>query len=604
MVPDEKVKLGNTDKLKKWWGSHGATFQILCLIIGLVVINILLFVFVFRPSYQKINNELIVISTLTLPNQIWEFLKSDGFRVVTTLFLLPIFTLFISDRFKVKERMEENILKRNEEKKQIVYNAIKQTQNNWADITNLSSSLRYYSGEIPIEDIRLGLDNYSVKLREVKNTWNLVFDKLSEFQTSVEYVKLLEKPIYVFYSFVSTVAQHVHEDSLNYRIDKNKEPSTKDIIDKVSYQHVPRKDTLKHPFFFNKELIKYQYTLGVVQTTINNIFYNSILTILKNYVDYVFGDVKEHNVASDSIIDNLDNLERLYVDLVEIEGEYNPVFSSILFPIENIQCEGGNSNENQCKENCRKIQRLFDSGVERLKYPNKKREKKIVYDELRKCPEFKKLYKLHSDMGHHKRMYAISFPYSEKCMEELVKYLDFQEAARDLIEQAEGMIFNIYSEKNFSLTYPFIWQKDNSKNNFNILKSVSIALFNILQKFLDKDYCSKYGILSYKNVLCGYIGYKKINKDYIYPNNNFLNKYKNEIERNLKPKEIDKDGFRVSSICNERKDTSDVSEPCYKDRKLIINQQDAYFLELTVSKHYYEDHKEYIDKTMDSFKLS
>ena len=86
------------DKIKEFWNNYKIWIALILLVFALIVVNFLLF-----RIYENANPDASFWILL------WNFLSSDGFKVVTISFLLPIFLLLTEIIFKVKERDDAKI---------------------------------------------------------------------------------------------------------------------------------------------------------------------------------------------------------------------------------------------------------------------------------------------------------------------------------------------------------------------------------------------------------------------------------------------------------------------------------------------------------------
>lgn len=343
-----------------------------------IVINVSLFVIYLFLTNQNLSYESLM-----------NYLSSKGFLIITVNFLAPILLSIIT--FTVQQQE-----KRIEEKKDIIYDGINKTQEMWRDLLELASEIRYYHNEKPIEEIRLKLDAFRVTIREVKNIWDLYFYNLEGLQPkNSDYLFLLKKPIYVLYGSANTVAQLIHDNPILFE-------------EILSLERIKQKEKCE------KEKRAYQFALGIIQTNINNIYHDSILNILKNYVDIEYGDRKSKKSAEKRIRDHLNYLYMHYNELLRIEIDYNKVFSYL--------------------DNPRDIQSCFDYVEGWVRYENNRPNIKVKPEH---CHRYEELLNKHRELDDKERIYSISTPYCKDCLMELANHLDFVDVERDITKRAK-----------------------------------------------------------------------------------------------------------------------------------------------------------------------
>ena len=379
----------------KYWWNNNISFKLLVVVLILNIASFIIYLIFFANK------------NLPVESIIFNYITSTQYTLLIVNFVTPLVLSIIAYTVQLHE-------KRIDEKKDTIYDSIKRTQDMWRDLLLLTSEVRYYHKEKPIEQLHLELDAFRVTMREVKNTWDFNFKNLEKLQPgNTDYMHLLKKPMYVLYSSADTVVQLIHD---------NHQLMYKDSYG-LSIKEKDKKNELE------KERKKYQYALGIIQTNINNIYHDAILNILKNYLYMEYGDKGDGEHAKEEIKKRLNCLNWYYNKLLRIEVENNKVFS-YLDDYKSIQCCFNSVEKWIRSENSKSDSKLTTNSDCKSKC---KLNNEITLED---CHMFKKLKEMHRKLPENRRIYSISSPYCSNCMMEIANYLDFIDIRRDLTKRA------------------------------------------------------------------------------------------------------------------------------------------------------------------------
>ena len=523
---ETKIKFENfLNKVRKFWIKVESSNGLLLFSALIVYVMCFLILWAIIPNFNLI-----------------EFLKSESFRFFSMFVVIPLFTLLANNIFKVRERIDKQIQIIEDDKKKDIRRVIKESEQIWSNLLKLSSEIRYYDKERRIEDIKLELDAFMVEMSKIKSSWEFYFKNLKNVDE--DYLRFLYKPIYVLFSSSNTVVQLFHDNPLLF-METNVNQEDKNEIE--------------------KKVRNCQFALGIIQTTINNVYHKSILTILNNYIGMEYGDKKAKRDAEKEIRVYLGYLAWLYNKIKKIE-KTNEVFS-YLEDYKQLNCDNWDINNYlNCKESSNEIQSYFKLNENWLR--ENRNIDKINYKDIWDSPYFEKLEELYNKLGKRKRKYSISSPYSKRCLMDLANCLDFQDIKRNIFKRASWPSFKTYSNDMFSISYPSIWHnRDVDVNDDTKLENRPNNNDQKLDLLLHKN----------KSKICveGCITFDKSVED-----------------KNIK---LIKDSSSLDP-CREYKSY-------YKCEIPLSYDQNKYTLKLRVLDNYYGENKYLVDKTLDSFRL-
>jgi hypothetical protein len=118
--------------------------------------------------------------------QIWHYLESATFKVITISLILPIIMFVLEKRFKIVETLRQNQhlkeLKEEEERKEKRWECIEQTSKIWNQLWDLTSEIIYFKKDAgtgaAIEDLFIRLRNFTTSTEEATNMWSHRFPNL------------------------------------------------------------------------------------------------------------------------------------------------------------------------------------------------------------------------------------------------------------------------------------------------------------------------------------------------------------------------------------------------------------------------------------------
>ena len=156
---------------------NGTAICIGFLLVLLVVLNVIAF-FIYKEANPAAN----------LWAQIWSYLESATFKVITASLVLPIILFVLESRFKLVETVKQNRLmrerKQEEERSEKRWECIEQTQKVWNQLWDLISEVIYFKKDkdkgTAIEDLLIRLRNFTTSAEDVINTWSHRFPNLPD----------------------------------------------------------------------------------------------------------------------------------------------------------------------------------------------------------------------------------------------------------------------------------------------------------------------------------------------------------------------------------------------------------------------------------------
>jgi hypothetical protein len=358
-------------------------------------------------------------------NQLWDYFKSPTFQIVTISLLLPFLSLFVSNIFKVRERLDAQIQKRVDEKKQEQLKCIELTQKMWRELSRLSSEIRYYDGKRPIEEIRSELDQFAITGQEVVNMWAIQFHRSLRDQDSRE---ILLFPSNVLLNASKSVAQFIHDNPIVDPYKKNERSYCKKMREEI--------ETCRSK---NDKKEQYQFALGVIEADINYTCHHPVLYIFKNYMilDHENDDNKKKR-ALKNLEENFNDLKDLAQKLRKIEIKNEDIFSFLKDDendeIHECSLEDINDMESLCNSIKHDIEYVKEKTDESTyeDYKNEYQEKitsskQEYFTKIRNSIHYEEFLDLYKEkIRDSKRKYSTKIPYSLNCMNELAVCLDLR----------------------------------------------------------------------------------------------------------------------------------------------------------------------------------
>ncbi len=262
--------------MKKRLGLNNTAFWIILLLVLLVAFNVIAFFI-----YQAANPE------GTLSVQLWNYLESAIFKVITASLILPIILFFLENRFKVVENMrQDRRLKERKEKEELKeerWECIEQTTKIWNQLWDLTSEVIYFkkdaNKEPTIENLLIRLRSFTPSAEDVTNTWSHRFPNLPP-----EY----EEAFTMFF---------------------NTELDSTETVAWCIRQANDGSDTEK------EEIIKLQDSLKRIVESINFLTHHSLINVLKRSMELL--ELKEANKSEDRQQDIVLEIDEATKDLKE-----------------------------------------------------------------------------------------------------------------------------------------------------------------------------------------------------------------------------------------------------------------------------------------------
>lgn len=200
---------------------------------------------------------------MTLYAQIFEFLGSKTFELVTISIGLPILMFLVDYIFKFREKYAE-------EKKQRKLDSFNLTQTLWHDLAKISTDLLYinnFNDKEKIEELNKNIDKFIINGEDVVNTWFFEFSDLNDIikkdttiKNDIQFINLFKMPINILLSGITSVLGYItlHPN------DTKKIGELKDYIQIIyigisGSVHRPTIDILKNAILFsetNEEYLK------------------------------------------------------------------------------------------------------------------------------------------------------------------------------------------------------------------------------------------------------------------------------------------------------------------------------------------------------------
>jgi hypothetical protein len=118
--------------------------------------------------------------------QLWNYLESAIFKVITVSLILPLILFALESRFKIAEAVKQNRLmrkrKQEEERSEKRWECIEQTSKIWNQLWDLTSEIIYFKKDsdkgTTIEDLLIRLRNLTTSAEDVLNMWSHRFPDL------------------------------------------------------------------------------------------------------------------------------------------------------------------------------------------------------------------------------------------------------------------------------------------------------------------------------------------------------------------------------------------------------------------------------------------
>lgn len=203
-------------------------------------------------------------------SQLWAYLQSDAFKVITVSLVFPILAFLIESRFKIAERFRA-------ERREKRWEVVEKTSEMWNELYDLTSEVRFFKPTTTengrIEEILQRLATFPSRNEDVVNSWRFWFPKLSResAQSMVDFFNILE-------SSAHAVAFHIQQSA--------------------GARPLPQE---------TQELQQY---LGAIQTGVRRLSHNAIIDTLRISLDLEDGESGNGETGISEIKNDLMILKR------------------------------------------------------------------------------------------------------------------------------------------------------------------------------------------------------------------------------------------------------------------------------------------------------
>ena len=279
--------------MKKWLRFGSTGFWIGLFVVTLFVFNLIAFLVFTHASAEE-----------NLWNQIWLYLESGIFKVITVSLFLPIILFFLENHFKIVDTIRQNRIiqkrKREEELKEKRWECIEQTTKTWNQLWDLISDVVYFKKDnkqgTTIENLMIRLRNLTTSAEDVTNIWSHRFSDI---------------PYDYYYSFL------VFFDTESY--------SAETVAWCIRQGNNVKKE----------EIYKLQDALKRISESINYLVHHNLINVLKDSMqlealteDNVLGDKQEEiNELMEKITGGVEDLKDLAKKIQDEEIKQNKYFS-------------------------------------------------------------------------------------------------------------------------------------------------------------------------------------------------------------------------------------------------------------------------------------
>jgi len=308
--------------------------------------------------------------------QLWNYLESNIFIVVTVSLVFPIILLVLESRFKIVETIEKN---RKEELRERRLECLELTSQMWNQLFNLASEVIHYKKDAnegaSIENILQRLENFSSWGEEIVLMWRFRFPNLSNEDQNL-FVYLMN----IIGESTVTVAYFIQE--------------------------------IDDP----EEISELQDLLLMIQGGIKTIAHHGIIKVLEYSMDMLDGGVsadKKEDINS-KIEAELGRLKYWSEGLKRLEREHNKILSSI---------------------GCKELEAFRDE-VKKVEECIQEHPEYYIQD-IDKCEGFNNFEDLFYKISLEKRAHAEKHPYSIEYLRHIANWLNFKSTCLYLIYETK-----------------------------------------------------------------------------------------------------------------------------------------------------------------------
>lgn len=212
--------------------------------------------------------------------QIWDYLSSDVFKVVSVSIIIPVITFLVENIFKIRERNEERIYQ------QQLESIIKTQDNFWKSFIDFSNKVILFktvSNEENMDDILYQLNQLTISGNHVVVSWGIYFS---------DYIKRKDVELMI--------------DLLNYL-----------LLSTLSVAYYIKE---------NGDYQKLQRSLWIIVNELVYDIHPNIDLILNSSMTFDFKEPKQQKMIKTFILNKIAGLRLLFEDIRRLENEYNEIF--------------------------------------------------------------------------------------------------------------------------------------------------------------------------------------------------------------------------------------------------------------------------------------
>ncbi len=308
--------------------------------------------------------------------QLWNYLESNIFIVVTVSLVFPIILLVLESRFKIVETIEKN---RKEELRARRLECLELTSQMWNQLFSLASEVIHYKKDVDegasIEKILQRLENLPSWGEDIVNMWSFRFPNLSD------------KDQNLFLDFINIIVESTV--TVAYSIQEIDNP---------------------------EEITELQDLLLVIQICIGTIAHHPIINVLKYSMELLDGGVSPDRKEDTNfkIQDNIGILKYWSEEIKMEKREHNKILSSI-----------GGAEVEAFRDKVKKVEECVREHPE------------YYIQDINKCEELDNFEDLFYKISLEKRAHVEKHPYSIEYLRHIANWLNFKTICSHLVYEAK-----------------------------------------------------------------------------------------------------------------------------------------------------------------------
>jgi hypothetical protein len=145
--------------------------------------------------------------------QLWSYLESDTFKLVTGSLVLPLLVFLVEGRFDIAETIrksrEERAQRLRDERQKWRLEAVDKTMDTWNDLYALATEVAYWNPQTDLRDLLVRSTNFANHAEEIVASWRVRFPSLHE---AVDIIAVLLPLMNTLNVCIHSVAAHLHEN--------------------------------------------------------------------------------------------------------------------------------------------------------------------------------------------------------------------------------------------------------------------------------------------------------------------------------------------------------------------------------------------------------